>query len=92
MDDPTPPPERPPEPSRPRGSCLGVLMVGMLISTALFALNLITMNVFGMVALIGAAILMFSLFHYLVWGWWLGRMIRSEVEAEDPSEDEEGWS
>ncbi len=24
-----------------------------------------------------------ALFHYIVWGWWLGRTIREEVEAEE---------
>ena len=89
MDDPTPPIERPPDPGRPRGSCLGVLMVGTLVSVVLFALNLVTMGVFGLVALIGATILLISLFHYLVWGWWLGGMIRREVEAEEPQDEED---
>ncbi|MCH8922143.1 MAG: hypothetical protein IIA67_03210 [Planctomycetes bacterium] len=89
MDDPTSPPQRPPEPGPPRGSCLGVLMVGVLISVALFALNFVTMGIFLVVALIGGAILLFSLFHYLVWGWWLGGMIRREAEAEEQHADDE---
>jgi hypothetical protein len=24
-----------------------------------------------------------ALFHYVVWGWWLSRTIREEVEAEE---------
>ena len=88
MDDPTPPLERPPEPGPRRGSCLGVLMIGTLIGVSLFALNLVTMGIFGLVAVIGAAILLISLFHYLVWGWWLGGMIRREVEADEPAEDD----
>ena len=63
-------------------------MIGTLISVSLFALNFVTMGIFGLVAVIGAAILLISLFHYLVWGWWLGGMIRREVEADEPPDDE----
>jgi hypothetical protein len=89
MNTPTSPPERPPEPGPPRGSCLGVLMIGTLISVSLFALNLVMMGIPSLVALIGGAILLISLFHYLVWGWWLGGMIRREVEAEESANDED---
>ena len=88
MNEPTPLFERPPEPAAPRGSCLGVLMVGTLITVALLALNFVTMGIFGLVLLIIGAILLISLFHYLVWGWWLGGMIRREVDAEETADDE----
>ena len=89
MDDPTPPMERPPEPAPPRGSCLGVLMIGVFISAALLALSFGMFGIPLLVAVMGAAILLFSLFHYLIWGWWLGGMIRREVEAEEPPGDDE---
>ena len=34
-------------------------------------------GVFGLAAL-----------HYVVWGWWLGRMIRRDVEAEEAADRE----
>ena len=89
MSDPSPSIERPPEPQAPRGSCLGVLMIASLISGVAAALNFVSMGVFGLVAIVVGVILLVSMFHYLVWGWWLGGMIRREVEAEEPPVDDE---
>ncbi len=42
-------------------------------------LAIVAVLVFGLGGLV-------ALFHYLVWGWWLGRTIRDEVEAEERAE------
>ena len=61
-------------------------VIGLALTTGLFVLML---QVGGPLAI--AAVLVFglggviALFHYLVWGWWLGRTIREEVEAEERS-------
>ena len=63
-------------------------MIGVVISAALLALSFVMFGIPLLVAALGAAILLFSLFHYLVWGWWLGGMIRREVEADEPPDDD----
>lgn len=73
----------PTEPTNRQGSWLSVLLAcgaGVLICVALVFL---TLGHFGPVVLIGAAVFAFGAFHYVVWGWWLGRIIRREVEAEE---------
>ena len=78
---------RRPDPSPKPGAWISILLaavVGLLLCMALFVLMLqfggplavVAVLVFGLGGVI-------ALFHYLVWGWWLGRTIREEVEAED---------
>jgi len=77
---PTEPP-RPPAPS-PRHSWLPlVLVLGLLcfvlaISFVLAGIELTLVIVGVVVVLAGAAA-----FHYIVWGWWLSRYIRDDVEV-----------
>jgi hypothetical protein len=74
-----PPPEQP----KPRSSLLPVVLtigVTLLICTALFFL---TSGFFGLVIVMGGAIFAFAAVHYVLWGWWLSKMIRDEVDAED---------
>jgi hypothetical protein len=59
-------------------------VIGLALTTGLFVLMLqfggplavVAVLVFGLGGVI-------ALFHYLVWGWWLGRTIREEVAAEE---------
>jgi len=49
-------------------------------------LSFLTLNFIGPVLLVGGVLLLIVLFHYVVWGWWLGRVIRQvEDEEDDPS-------
>jgi hypothetical protein len=75
------------ESARKRGSWLSILLAaiaGLVVCAGLFLLMLqfggplavVAVLVFGLGGVI-------ALFHYLVWGWWLGRTIREEVEAEE---------
>jgi hypothetical protein len=73
---------------RPRvGAWVSILLAGvagLAICAGLFVLMLqfggplavVAVLVFGLGSVI-------ALFHYLIWGWWLGRTIREEVEAEE---------
>jgi hypothetical protein len=35
------------------------------------------------VLVIGGVIFLVTAFHYLVWGWWLGKMIQQEAREEE---------
>jgi hypothetical protein len=69
------------------GAWISILLagvIGLALTTGLFVLMLqfggplavVAVLVFGLGGVI-------ALFHYVIWGWWLGRTIREEVEAEE---------
>jgi hypothetical protein len=60
-----------------------MMLIGSGIFLVLVVLSFLTLGVFANVAIGIGAILAFAGFHYLVWGWWLGGIIRREVEAEE---------
>jgi hypothetical protein len=60
------------------------LAVTFLICVALFFL---TSGFFGLVLVMGGGIFAFAALHYVVWGWWLGNVIRADV-AEEEAENE----
>ena len=80
------PPEKPrPGPTR-RGSwtTIATAFSGMLIVT-LFLVMLPGM--IGIAVAIGMWMLLsLFAFHYLVWGWWLNKMVKSEGTSEDSLE------
>jgi protein-S-isoprenylcysteine O-methyltransferase Ste14 len=73
----------PPEPTPQRGSWLSVVLASMLLLVVCTLLFFLTLGGFGWVMVAGGCVFAFAAFHYLVWGWWLGRVIREDVEAED---------
>lgn len=91
-DEPTP---RLPDPSRPRRpQQLGrsSQQANSATFAALFGLGLVTFGLLGMVAMVlpqvaglvfvfAGAVGFFAL-HYVVWGWWLPRMMRQDEDAE----------
>jgi len=98
-DRPTPPqrpvmPQRPerPDPSPPQGSSvLSIIFMGSLALFVLVGLVLLTI-VFNGAIFVLAGIFLFAAFHYLIWGWWLSKMIRREDEPgrHDESGDANG--
>jgi hypothetical protein len=87
------PPQRPTPASKPGGwfSILLAGVAGLVLCAALFLLMLqfggplavVAVLVFGLGGVV-------ALFHYLAWGWWLGRTIREEVEQEDRERQQHG--
>jgi hypothetical protein len=71
-----------PERENKRGSWLSFLLVGSLSLVILAALVVLTMGYVGLVIGIGAGIFAVAAFHYVVWGWWLSKIIRDEEQAE----------
>lgn len=58
---------------------LTVLVAGFL-AAALFVLSL---GQLLPILAIGSLFFLATAFHYLVWGWWLGKMIRREAEEDE---------
>ncbi|HEX3997332.1 MAG TPA: hypothetical protein VHX65_02165 [Pirellulales bacterium] len=86
-------PERPDEPptATKRKSSLSIILAAgaLLFGIAILAVLMgpvspVVFGAIGMVLLLAAL----AAFHYVVWGWWLGNVIRSEVEAEERAEEE----
>jgi len=77
---------RPPEdaPAR-RGNWFGILLVALIGFAIYLALSFLTLNFIGPVLLVGGVLMLIVLFHYVVWGWWLGRVLRQADEEEDES-------
>lgn len=80
-----PRPTSPPEEPRRGGSWVPVLLTTVIAVAAMTGLIFLTLGQFGLVVLVGGGIFFVTLFHYLVWGWWLGAMIRREYEEAEES-------
>ncbi len=77
--------ERPQPPEKPKHFWLVLLMAcGVLLAT-IGILSFLTLGFMYPVVIGIGCLFAMVLFHYLVWGWWLGPMIRAE-EAEDRDE------
>ena len=86
-------PERPalPEPTtvvrQPASSA--VTIGGALVGLMLLSVILLICTGGNLVALIASfGIFAFAALHYVVWGWWLGRMIHDEEMQERPHDDD----
>ena len=62
---------------------VSVLLAFMLFCLLSIGLVLLSYFYFLPIFIVGAAIFGFTGFHYLLWGWWLGRMIREEGEGDE---------
>ncbi len=75
-----------------RGCFVG-LMILLLAGLGLLLLVLITVplggHISGPVAVIGGMVL-FILFHWVTWGWWLGRAIQREEAPEQGGKESTG--
>jgi hypothetical protein len=88
-------PQRPPPPeqSRPKSSPLSILLALGVLALACVVLFFLTGGFFGLVMVIAGVAFAFAALHYLVWGWWLGALIRRDAEEEDDeSRDGPFWN
>lgn len=66
------------------GSCLTVSAAAMMAVAGLLSLMAMPLMGFGPLLIVGG-LAGFAAFHYVVWGWWLGRLLRDEAtDDEDP--------
>jgi len=69
------------------GSWIAIFLVAMLCVASYVVLTFLTLGVFGPVLIVGGILFGIVAFHYCVWGWWLGKVVR---EASDDEEEELG--
>lgn len=67
-----------------RGSYLSLLLAAMLALAVFLGLFFLTLGAVGPMVVIGGGVFALAAFHYVVWGWWLGRVIRADAEEDDP--------
>ena len=83
----------PPEPPPARKSWLSIVLasvVGVLLFVALLLLTAGAAVAVAGAVIVGLLACGFAAFHYLVWGWWLGDMIRREAEEDQESAEQDG--
>jgi len=85
-------PIRPPAPEPPAekgGSLLPIMLAVILAMAVTTALLFLTLGMFAYVIAAGLILFLVAGFHYLVWGRWLERVIRAQVEEEERVEREQ---
>jgi hypothetical protein len=70
-----------------RGGWLGIFCVAAVGLAVYLVLAFLTLNFIGPVLLVGGVLMLIVLFHYVVWGWWLSRVIRQVGDEEDNAAD-----
>ncbi|HEX4129987.1 MAG TPA: hypothetical protein VHZ24_08080 [Pirellulales bacterium] len=67
----------------PSRSWWPIVLAALVAMMASAALVFLTLGLFGVVLAIGGGVFALAALHYLVWGQWLSRIIRDEVEREE---------
>lgn len=70
------------EPQRPRGSWLSIIFVGILGMAIVAALAVLTLGIMPQVLILGVAIMLFVGLNYIIWGWWLPKILPKEEEEK----------
>jgi hypothetical protein len=78
----------PPAQGKSSSSPLSIILAFGATAFICVGLFFLTSGFFGVVMVIGGLAFGFAALHYLVWGWWLGKVIQHDVEAEEQEEDE----
>ena len=81
-----------PPPAKKQGSFVSILLaavVGLLMFGGMLAVCAVMFGpvVFVFAVVFGGGIFTFAVFHYLVWGWWLGKWMRRESELSEADHD-----
>lgn len=73
----------PDEPTENRSSLFSTVMTLAVIVLLIAVIYGLSMGTAGPALAIAAAVFALGALHYVVWGWWMGGMIREDVEAEE---------
>lgn len=84
------PPPAPPPARSPWISIVLASVVGLFLFSALLLLTGGAAVAIGGAAIVGLLAFGFAAVHYLVWGWWLGGIIRREAEEDAESGEQNG--
>jgi hypothetical protein len=76
-------PPRPAPSPAPRGGWLSIILTGFVLALAAIVLFVLSLGQLLPILVIGGLVFLATAFHYLVWGWWLGKMIHREAEEEE---------
>jgi hypothetical protein len=77
------PPKPPLDRSPPAVSWAGYALFGMLIVAGIAVLGVISFgSIFAVLFLAGLVLPIIVTFHYVLWGWWLGKAIQDAGERE----------
>jgi hypothetical protein len=78
-----------PQPTPPRRSVIPIALAGVLLVLVVGALVLgisaVIPQLAAGIAVVAVGVFVVPLLHYVLWGWWLGKRIRADVEAEEQS-------
>ena len=81
------PQPQPPSPSPPnRGSLFSLSLASVALVLCIGGLSILTLGFAPLIVLTVLGIGGLIAFNYLVWGWWLGDVIRREAEGEEGDE------
>ena len=83
---PAPPkPEKPAAPEEKPSPALTTIVTLLLLAGVFVGLTLVSLgSILGALLLLLLVLPTIALFHYLVWGWWLGKMLEEKAsEAEE---------
>jgi fatty acid desaturase len=75
---------------KPWHSLIAATLAFLLLMLSLAALYVLSMGALGPVIAIAGIVILIVMFHYFVWGWWLGPAIRREQELEDSRSEDAG--
>ena len=81
---PAPPkPTKPPRPPERSANALTTIVSLLLLGGIVIGLALVSLgSALGALILLLLVLPAIALFHYIVWGWWLGKMIEQQAPEE----------
>src|SRR5580704_16864720 len=77
------PPSRPQHVEPPRGNWLGILLAAVAGVVIFAGLLFLTGGFLALVLVVGGGVFALAALHYLVWGWWLSKMLYEEEAADN---------
>ena len=77
------------EPTPKRSSFFSTVMALALIVLLIAGIYGLSLGTAGPALIIAAGVFAMGALHYMIWGWWMGRMIREDVEAEERESEEQ---
>ena len=73
---------RPQLPKPPRRTILPILLAFSLFLMVSTVFVLLSMGTFGLVLLVAGGVFLVIAFHYVVWGWWLRKIIHKDQDEQ----------